>query len=754
MNYPICHFFHLNKCQKGKFCKFLHEPSIPLGYCPNGDSCKVSHDFKTWQDINVSQNKQSDENFDLHTKEIEVENLDEQNDEIIIINVNEFSMKFHEFSKILCEIIPKKENIQAKLNLDLMFIVDCTGSMGAWIEASKRELSTIINHIQDEFHLSEIRVSFVGYRDFSDGKKQFSIHDFSSNIDEIKIFIGKQKAIGGGDLAENVIGGLSYGLQQSWQSSAKYAVLICDAPSHGSTYYKGKIDDKFPEGDPEGRKLEDLIIQYARNGIMFYAIKIHEITDKMYSIMNEVYQKECGRKINVANLGNSTKTFGFFLASSLSKTITETSIIGDLKGMNEILNNLKVSELEKSIYSISSLSFDKIDIESENQSFSIEKNKDDKDFLYFEYDGNCPDWDKFKNESNFKAICHSWFIVKDINISINWAKPLIQKSQISTTVWINEKPFSSGSMRFAFYMKDVDLNQNLVAKIPKKIDKFYNLDYMMKDIESLFICNHIINEFNDRIISLLPDENMIMNFVHGFIYEIIDEKFPFKYWWVENYIEGTYEKFNNNAGWESKNLKQNSLIAHALSHFSWQYTKGYLMIVDLQGGCGTLTDPQIHCIDKKRFGKGNLGIIGMMKFFLSHSCNFYCQNLNLINPKNNENQETIQPILREFFQNSLKKPNNNDIINKLCDLCRKTYQIPSENYYYSRKKYPELYCKNCEFAKSHNMKEAVCCESDCHKTYKYSVFWFKMKRTDPPTRCSQCRLKNRNKMRKELAELN
>jgi hypothetical protein len=31
------------------------------------------------------------------------------------------------------------------------------------------------------------------------------------------------------------------------------------------------------------------------------------------------------------------------------------------------------------------------------------------------------------------------------------------------------------------------------------------------------------------------------------------------------------------------------------------------MIVDLQGASGILTDPQIHCLDNKRFGSGNLG---------------------------------------------------------------------------------------------------------------------------------------------------
>lgn len=726
----VCHFFPLNCCRNGDSCRFLHELKAPLGQSPNGNT----------------HNEISEEHYNDFENPISVQDQQALNQNIIKLNEN-----YDRLSKILKEIIPHQQIIQAKLDLDLMFIVDCTGSMGAWIDAIKKELSTIIAHIQNEFQLSDIRVSFVGYRDFSDEKKQFSIHDFTNDIEEIKKFIGKQKAIGGGDLAEDVIGGLSHGLQQSWKSKARYAVLICDAPSHGSCYYKGKIDDKFPAGDPQGRKLEDLIAQFAKNSIIFYAIRINEITDKMFTILAEAYMKECGRNIVIANLGNSTKSLGFFLVSSISNSVSQTSLIEDFKGYKEILNNLKLSEFEKKVESISSISFDKIDIESEYIE-SGNKIKENTEVLSFEIDSSSPDWNGLHHKPNLQAICHNWFIVKDKNISINWSKPLIQKSQISTTICMNEKPFSSGSMRWAFYMKDLDLNQKLVGKIPKTLDKNYNLDIMMKDIESLFICNHIINEFNDRIISLVPDENMVMSFVHGFVYEIKDEKLPLKYWWVENYIEGTYEKFNNNAGWESKNIQNTSLIAHCLSHFSWQYTQGYLMIVDLQGSCGTLTDPQIHCGDRMRFGKGNLGILGIVQFFLTHNCNFYCEKLGLVNPKNNKKMNDFKKNLREFLDNRLKMPINKEMINKLCDLCRKPYRISSEDYYLYRKTFPEIYCKNCQFEKEKEMKENICCEPDCKKIFKYSVFWFKMKRTDAPIRCSNCRLKNRNKLRNELEQ--
>ena len=123
-------------------------------------------------------------------------------------------------------------------------------------------------------------------------------------------------------------------------------------------------------------------------------------------------------------------------------------------------------------------------------------------------------------------------------------------------------------MRYAFMMKDLDLNEKYVVKIPKDVNPVtYNFDDMQKEIEAMIICKHIVSEFNDKIITLLDARNLV-EFVHPYIYEILDEGAPFKYYYGENFIDGKYNKFNNNAGWILQNSNQ-SLIAQCLSHFSW-----------------------------------------------------------------------------------------------------------------------------------------------------------------------------------------
>ena len=63
-----------------------------------------------------------------------------------------------------------------------------------------------------------------------------------------------------------------------------------------------------------------------------------------------------------------------------------------------------------------------------------------------------------------------------------------------------------------------------------------------------------------------------------------------------------------------------------------------MMVVDLQGIVShgidgepeiVLTDPAIHCYDRTRFGRTNLGIDGMRQFFRSHVCNEFCRGLGL-----------------------------------------------------------------------------------------------------------------------------
>jgi vacuole morphology and inheritance protein 14 len=186
----------------------------------------------------------------------------------------------------------------------------------------------------------KVRISFVAYRDICDGKLNYEIKEFTEDIDSMKKFIGGLLATGGGDQCEDVAGGLTYALQQNWKAKAKYAVFIADSPAHGKNYHVNCLDD-YPQGDPKGRKIEDLIAQFAKNDINLYAIKITDSTDKMFAVMGDVYSKIGGKKLQIAALGSSTKCFGFFITCTINSTITQTALKDNIVALNDFMTKLK-----------------------------------------------------------------------------------------------------------------------------------------------------------------------------------------------------------------------------------------------------------------------------------------------------------------------------------------------------------------------------------------------------------------------------
>ena len=81
-------------------------------------------------------------------------------------------------------------------------------------------------------------------------------------------------------------------------------------------------------------------------------------------------------------------------------------------------------------------------------------------------------------------------------------------------------------------------------------------------------------------------------------------------------------------------------VCVAFSHFSYEHSKKYLPVCDLQGIVTKdvkkggrpmllLTDPAIHCPTAKRFGTTNLQMRGVEAFFKTHRCNRLCKALGL-----------------------------------------------------------------------------------------------------------------------------
>lgn len=149
--------------------------------------------------------------------------------------------------------------------------------------------------------------------------------------------------MGGGDTPEDICGGFEAALKQDWKSNAKYALLITDAPCHGKKYHD--VDDSYKEGDPKGRDPEKQLIELAGKGVNVYGVKITKITDKMFSIFSDAYQSIAKKPMPLADLGNSVGSFGFFVANTVTATLSSSVVNSDVSFIKRALREMK--ELKK-----------------------------------------------------------------------------------------------------------------------------------------------------------------------------------------------------------------------------------------------------------------------------------------------------------------------------------------------------------------------------------------------------------------------
>ncbi|XP_042631784.1 transient receptor potential cation channel subfamily M member 7-like [Cyprinus carpio] len=109
----------------------------------------------------------------------------------------------------------------------------------------------------------------------------------------------------------------------------------------------------------------------------------------------------------------------------------------------------------------------------------------------------------------------------------------------------------------------------------------------------------------------------------------------------EECITGDFRKFNNNNGDEivPTNLLEETMLA--FSHWTYEYTRGELLVLDLQGVGEILTDPSVIKSGEKGsydmiFGPANLGDDAIRNFRTKHHCNSCCRKLKLPDLKQND----------------------------------------------------------------------------------------------------------------------
>ncbi len=123
----------------------------------------------------------------------------------------------------------------AKPTVEVAFVLDTTGSMGALIEGAKRKIWSIATTIADSNPGADIRMGLVAYRDIGDDyvTRTFGL---TTDIQDLYANLLELKARGGGDWPESVNEALDVAVNQlQWTPSGdvrRIIFLVGDAPPH------------------------------------------------------------------------------------------------------------------------------------------------------------------------------------------------------------------------------------------------------------------------------------------------------------------------------------------------------------------------------------------------------------------------------------------------------------------------------------------------------------------------------------------
>mmetsp|Transcript_38959 Transcript_38959/g.81800 ORF Transcript_38959/g.81800 Transcript_38959/m.81800 type:complete len:460 (-) Transcript_38959:390-1769(-) len=154
--------------------------------------------------------------------------------------------------------------------LDLVFTMDCTGSMGSYINNAKRNIELIVRRLADAEGY-DLRVGLVAYRDHPPQDNSFitKTFPFTADVGAMRRNLSTLSAAGGGDGPEAVGAALYATRTVPWRKHAtKVCVLIADAPPHGL----GESGDGFPDGEPDGSDPIAELDQLSELGVALYAV--------------------------------------------------------------------------------------------------------------------------------------------------------------------------------------------------------------------------------------------------------------------------------------------------------------------------------------------------------------------------------------------------------------------------------------------------------------------------------------------------
>ena len=131
---------------------------------------------------------------------------------------------------------PDQVQTTGNSTLEMVFVLDTTGSMGGLLEGAKQRIWGIVNEVMQSTSRPSVRVGLVAYRDRGD-EYVTKVLPLTTDLDQVYSTLMSYRAEGGGDTPENVRRALADGVRNTGWSPrtpgiAQIIFLVGDAPPH------------------------------------------------------------------------------------------------------------------------------------------------------------------------------------------------------------------------------------------------------------------------------------------------------------------------------------------------------------------------------------------------------------------------------------------------------------------------------------------------------------------------------------------
>ncbi|OHT12744.1 hypothetical protein TRFO_17377 [Tritrichomonas foetus] len=261
-----------------------------------------------------------------------------------------------------------------KREVDVIFMIDGTGSMRFFIDAVRESCTSIAKSCRERNPDNMFRFGCVIYRDDAVNQVRYGTKNYkidhayfalTQNEKKLQDFLSKVETFGGGnDGPEDWLSGYNLLLKMNWsEAGEKIVIHIADAPGHGIQFNQGHFQYPYFTGDEKrdhfeydkmdnehDRKFPLAIKNAADLGIRFYCLNASRSSWNSFKKTQEIYQKAKGKSfiirefydaVNGAEISSQQKQKLLQVVQDVAIQSVDNAVAVDKNHINESHNQTK-----------------------------------------------------------------------------------------------------------------------------------------------------------------------------------------------------------------------------------------------------------------------------------------------------------------------------------------------------------------------------------------------------------------------------